>query len=270
MCINLEINCTKMSTSGREPSQIASDSLLSISGDTLRVQHLESASAADTLSVKLDSIHHALSQAVEVSQTSGWVQFLLVAAAFVGGIVASGFGFWLRSSRKDNLREEEENKIKESTRNLVRLEIDQNLEMLRDHWDRVRKIQREDDRRGVAFYESVMTGTVLPRWKTEAWETHTDKIYAALRPEEIKESQKVYSGLAKLRYIYDLQVENDKILLSSFASAKNIRRRTRRKFAEYHINERYGRLAQEYLREFQKTVELLLDNGNPIEEKEYT
>ncbi len=259
-----------MSTAVRESTQSASDSLLSIAGDTLKVRHLESASAADSISVKLDSIHHALSQAIEVSQTSGWVQVSLVAAAFFGGVVASWISFLLRSNRRDALRKEEENKIKESTKSLIRLEIDQNIEMLKEHWSRVKHLQREYDRKFVAFYESDMTITPLPRWKTESWESHTDHLYEALSNEEIKEAQRVYSRLEKLSYIYNLQVELDKMIISSFTTSKGIRDTKIRDFAEYHINKRYGRLAKEYLKEFQDTAEEILENGNPIENEECT
>ena len=61
-----------------------------------------------------------------------------------------------------------------------------------------------------------MTSTPLPRWKTEAWESHTDHLYEALSNEEIKEAQRVYSRLEKLSYIYNLQVELDKMIISSF------------------------------------------------------
>ena len=175
--------------------------------------------------------------------------------AVIGTIAGVIIGFllntvytWIKDTRN-------EKRVKENVRILVYLELEQNIELLKEYWGELMGKNPGDFIPELDFYGSLML-IPLPLWSHKMWEDQIPFIKLSFNENEIKKIHHLHLKLEKINLI------QSNFIASLSESEKNL---LLNQTTDYMIYE--SRLRQKvkvYWNEFEKSVNEALLDDNPI------
>lgn len=164
------------------------------------------------------------------------------------GFLLNAVYIWIKDTKN-------EKKLKENVRILIYLELEQNIELLKEYWNNLLGENPKDFIPEYDFYGSLIL-IPLPLWSHKMWEDQIPFIKLSFNENEIKKIHHLHSKLEKINLI------QSKFIISLSESEKNL---LLNQTTEYTLYE--SRLKQKvrvYWNEFEKSITEVLKNGNPI------
>jgi hypothetical protein len=182
-------------------------------------------------------------------------QILAFFIAFIPGVMIALIADYL-SRRRDTQREQ---RVNENARTLLALEIDANLNALKDFWQAINSLDTEPqdktlEEHAAAMAQNGLLGYTAPRWSVMRWERLAPQTVGALDQRDIFSLTRVYNGLQEISDLYGqiLTIPDDERAILD------------------HDRFWYNRFAGNRIRFFerlQRQVTETLSLGNPLDQK---
>jgi hypothetical protein len=168
-------------------------------------------------------------------------------------ILYVGFGFllsWGFNWLGDRYKKKE---IAHSVRRMIRIEIDQNLELLRQFWALIQQGKTEKHR-AVKF-----TNLTFPVWQKLAIESQMSALPTAFKETEIVEIFQRYQGFGRLEHLH-----------RSFQAARESQKADERTYDpdnpmhQYLISQQFAVKVDQEWAECERLITEMLSKGNPV------
>jgi len=150
---------------------------------------------------------------------------------------------------------------------LLSLEIDQNLDLLRELWNKANQVKESDQNPNLSKARRLVEMS-LPLWSHKAWESQIPLLAIALSEKEIKQVHDFHSRLDMITVIHSklsaLKVEEE-IDLKEDLKIRAVQ--GRRPFSHFVSGCKFIKNAPKLWEEFEQIVCDMLNRGNPLETK---
>lgn len=172
---------------------------------------------------------------------------------------------WLNKKREANAKNEQI----QSARMLIGLEVDKNIEMLSELWDKVNRIDSiEEDSLISKAYN--LKNSPLRSWKNESWKSQISFLPIALNRDEIKDVSNFYDDLDNIKSIHSnlvsLYVRQDGEWNKLIETNPGVKHRGQ--LIEFPMDvippNIFETGAPDLLKEFEKITLRLIKKGNPL------
>lgn len=127
---------------------------------------------------------------------SSYINSIIIVSGTLLGVY---IGSKLNETTSRRMKEKDEKRQIESIRTLISLEIDQNLESLKNLWNKLKENSEDNDSLSLA---QKLVKIPLPNFKHVIWEKQTSLLTISFEKEEIKNIYSIYSALDDLNLIY--------------------------------------------------------------------
>ena len=204
----------------------------------------------------------------------GYLAIIAASLGIIGTIAGTLMGYFLN---KRSHREETEDRIK-STRMLIRLEIDKNLEMLNELWldminldsNNYEEIKDEENTKVNLAYK--LAHSNLPSWMYESWKSQFSFVPIALNENEIKNITDFYSDLDNIESIYNslsslMNQDEENYRAHQLKPRKSNKNDSLLEFIsniDYPPSRIFPNRAPFFWERFEKSTLKLIENGNPL------
>jgi hypothetical protein len=191
-----------------------------------------------------------------------------VIGTIIGTIIGAILGFRL-SERATRQREERTEKRQAGAiRTLLRLEIDQNLALLRDFWSEVNQVDESEEDPDLARLRLArrMVGLPVPHWCHTMWKSQTPLLVVALSEEEIKQVHNLHIGLDAIAAIHSKLSALESEQREELRAARNETGMVPMSKA-MGLSQSFNRNAPGLWMECERIVREVLDKGNPLRDQ---
>jgi hypothetical protein len=125
----------------------------------------------------------------------------------VGGIIGSFTTFVLTGLRQWRI----ERKQTSAARLMLRLEVEQNIDLLKKYWEKVNQIEHTDDERDIGIQRlNSLILFPMPEFSANTWRSQTVLLASALKKNEISQIHYFYSYLTSIKMSYSRILESGK------------------------------------------------------------
>ena len=176
--------------------------------------------------------------------------------ATVGTIIGTILGFFLSEWSTKRREDRNEKKQAQSVRTLVSLEIDRNLNLLRDYWPQVEQAADPNDGaegRKVKFARRFVE-LAFPEWKREILDSQLSLLATALHEQEVVQVFQFYDRISKVEAL------RNGLVLAAQEDKEDQRSPVRN---SYGLPMAFSKRALMYWDECEDIVAQLLGKGNP-------
>jgi hypothetical protein len=187
-----------------------------------------------------------------------------------GAIIGAILGFLLSELRQWTT----EGKQADRVRTMLKLEIDQNISLLRENWEYWNKaIQSNKSSQKISNLCRSLRAIPLPQWSRRVWEGQVSLLPIALNEEENRKVDSLYSQLNKITKITSqLSVLVSDVLSldvpEPYESALDLDSEPNRRYnQDQPKQERLKSQMYELMRNCEKVFQDVLDNGNPLSDE---
>ncbi|MBC8264298.1 MAG: hypothetical protein H8E47_09275 [Anaerolineales bacterium] len=186
----------------------------------------------------------------------------------IGTIIGTILGFMLSEWATRQREERTEKRQTRAIHTMLRLEIDQNLALLRDFWSKVNQVDESEQDPNLACLHLArrMVGLPVPHWCHTMWKSQTPLLVVALSEEEIKQVHDLHNRLDAIAAIHSK--------LSALRSEQREESRATgtkmdimQTWAAIGRSKEFSRNALGLWMECERIVRKVLDKGNPLQDQ---